>query len=159
MADRYIEYLALDTIPLAIRNPKGHAAKVIRESIDRHGFAEAPMIDERTGRLIAGHGRFADLETRRAAGEGAPDDIKVDAEGRWLVPVQRGWASRDDAEAEAYLLTSNQASIAGGWIDAELAPLIIDLQAGPGLAGVGFTTDDLDEPLRPSSGCTPPRNR
>lgn len=44
----------------------------------------------------------------------------VDPEGRWLVAVQRGWASRDDLDAEAYVIASNRIPELGGWDQEEL---------------------------------------
>ncbi len=41
----------------AARNPKWNAEEEIRWSIGRFGLAELPLLDERTGLLVAGHGR------------------------------------------------------------------------------------------------------
>jgi hypothetical protein len=124
---RYTDYIPLETVKRAPRNPKGHNAELIAGSISRFGIVESPAIDERTGRLVAGHGRLDDWIARKAAGENPPDGIDVDPDtGDWLVPVQRGWASRSDADAEAYLVISNSSSQMGGWDDANLAILLAD---------------------------------
>lgn len=129
----------------APRNPKKHAQTVISRSITKYGVVELPALDERTGRLVAGHGRLTDWQTRRAAGEEPPDGIRVGADGEWLVPVNRGWASRSDADADAYLLVSNQATIAGGWDDAQLGEMLAGLRDTDTdlLETAGFGDDEL----------------
>lgn len=127
MADRRIEYMPLDAIARAHRNPKRHATYAIAASVDRFGLAEVPCLDERTGRLVAGHGRLDDLTARHAAGQPAPDGVTTDDTGTWLVPVIRGWASRDDDHAAAYLLASNRTSELGGWDTGELDALLADI--------------------------------
>lgn len=70
-----MEYLPLDDLKRAPRNPKGHAQKVISESMDVHGYVEAITLDERTGRIVAGHGRLDDLVARRAAEAPPPEGV------------------------------------------------------------------------------------
>lgn len=124
---RRIDYMPLTEVQRAPRNPRTHNVELIAGSITRFGIVESPALDERTGRLVAGHGRLDDWTARRDAGEKAPDGIEVDpGTGDWLVPVQRGWASRNDVEAEAYLIISN--SSGGGWDDAGLAQILADLR-------------------------------
>lgn len=139
---RWLEYLPLSELKRAPRNPKGHAQQIISESMTVHGYVEAITIDERTGRLVAGHGRLDELEARRAAEGDPPDGIMVEGD-EWLVPVQRGWRSTSDAQAENYLLVSNQGTIAGGWIDEELRQMIGDLAEAGELAGSGFTDEEV----------------
>lgn len=145
MSKRYIEYMRLDDLVRAPRNPKDHDAELIQASLRRFGYVEAIALDERTGRLVAGHGRLDQLRAAAAEAEALPDGLELAADGTWLVPVQRGWASSDDAEAEAYVVTSNQATMAGGWKPAELVDVLSDLAAGPGLDGVGFDQASLEE--------------
>ena len=61
----------------------------------------------------------------------------------------RGIHFASDEAAEAYLLASNQTTIAGGWQDEELAKVLADLagQEG-GLLGTGFDQEYLNELLR-----------
>jgi ParB-like chromosome segregation protein Spo0J len=58
---RWIDYVPLDEIAEAHRNPKLHDRRGIRASVTRFGFVEPITIDERTGRLVAGHGRLEQL--------------------------------------------------------------------------------------------------
>src|SRR5438309_327372 len=78
---------------------------------------------DRNGRLVAGHGRVETLQEAKAAGMDAPDGVRVDGD-RWLVPVVRGWASRNDDEASAVLVASNRLTEMATWDDAGLAALL-----------------------------------
>jgi hypothetical protein len=128
-AGRRIEYDDLDSLPPAPRNPKGHNKTAIRASIDRFGFVTPAVVDERTGRLVVGHGRSEVLKDMRAAGQVPPDGVRLSDDGRWLVPVVYGWSSRSDVEAEAYLIADNQNTIAGGWDNDGLVPMLRDIDS------------------------------
>lgn len=143
--DRWTEYLPLDDLIPAPVNPKRHAVDVLDESMGRHGYIEPVVLDERTGRLIGGHGRVETLTARRDAGEAPPDGVTVDPDGRWLVPVARGWASASDLDADAALVTLNRSTELGGWDLPELGALLGTVVEGPGLAGVGYTPDEVAE--------------
>lgn len=144
-----IDHVPLDDLAPAVRNPKGHDLAAIRASITRFGFVAPAIRDERTGRLVVGHGRCEALRAMRAAGEPAPAGVEVDQAGAWLVPVRVGWSSRSDVEAEAYLVLDNQQTIAGGWDFDELAAVVADLVATDrGLTEVlGFSSDELADLL------------
>ena len=51
-----IEYVPLDQLKKAPRNPKAHSDD-IKTSIGRFGYVEPIVVDERTGCIVAGHGR------------------------------------------------------------------------------------------------------
>lgn len=143
---RRIEMTPLSAIKPAVRNPKQHDSAGIAGSISRFGIIETPIIDERTGRLIGGHGRVEDLVSRLAAGQEPPDGIDIGVNGEWLVPVQRGWASRDDSEADAAAIALNRLTEVGGWDTAQLAAILDELAGTPlSLEGLGFDTNDLDD--------------
>jgi hypothetical protein len=152
--DRRVEYMPLATIEAAPRNAKRHATTLIRSSISRFGVGELPLLDERTGRLVAGHGRLDDIAARKGAGEEPPDGVRIGPDGSWLVPVIRGWRSRSDDEAEAYLIASNQLTVRGGWDDDELGEMLASLaDADPDLLDVtGFTAEDLAALLDADTG-------
>jgi len=151
-SERRLEYLSLDELVPALKNPKRHS-DAIDASMTRFGFTEPVILDERTGRLVAGHGRVAALRKLHQQGHAAPEGVRTKAgqaegegfdDGEWLIPVLRGWASKTDADAEAYLVASNRLTEAGGWDDAALAEMLQGLQASDSLLGVGFSEADLD---------------
>jgi hypothetical protein len=163
---RRVEYVPLGDLA-AMRdpaNPKGHDLDSIVASIQRFGFTVPVVVDERTGRLAAGHGRVEALEVLCAADPATPPDgVHRDGDRGWLVPAVRGWSSRDDAEARAFLVADNRLTEAGGWDDAALAALLRDLAAS-GVdvrTGVGFSDDDLaallDAPTFAPDPGDPPR--
>lgn len=143
MATRSLEYVTLQDIVPATRNPKGHALDELAASIDRFGFMEPLLMDERTGRLVGGHGRLETLADAEAAGLAMPDGIAL-VGGRWAVPVTRGWASADDMEAQAALIALNRLVERGGWDNTDLSTMLAELRDGPGLDGVGYSAHDLD---------------
>lgn len=140
-APRGIEYVRLDQVKHAEKNPKGHAEDAIRRAISHHGLGELPLRDDRTGRLVAGHGRHTQLVAMQAEGQDPPDGITVDSDGMWLMPVITGWSSRSDADAKAYLVGSNQITTAGGWDDPGLADLLKDIQDAGLTDLTGFDDD------------------
>ena len=146
MQARRIEYVALSTVQGAKRNPKLHAKEAIATSIRRHGFVELPVIDERTGRLVAGHGRVDDLATKKAAGQPAPAGVRVEHDD-WFVPVVRGWSSESDAQAEAYLVASNRTTEMGGWDTESLASLLDDVRGAGELEASAYSAKELDRML------------
>lgn len=135
-----VTYSPLDSIEGAHRNPKEHDLDGIVASIARHGFVEPLILDERTGRLLGGHGRVEALVAMRAAGEAPPEGLTPE----WEVPVVR-LRSRSDADADALLVALNGLTIKGGWNEAELASMLEELAATDlGLVGTGYSSDDLD---------------
>lgn len=143
-AKRRLELVPLDELMRAERNPKRHDLEGLGASLDRFGYTTPVEIDERTGRLVSGHGRLDALTAKRDAGESPPDGVEEGPDGAWLIPTVRGWASRSDADADAYLVGANQLTIAGGWYETELAALVADLAEDPAnLVGLGFTDAEL----------------
>lgn len=140
----YVAHIALDEVPEADRNPKEHDGAGINRSISRYGMAELPLMDDRTGRLIAGHGRLHQLQQMHADGQEPPSGIEIDDQGRWLMPVIRGWASRSDAEAEAYLIASNRLTERGGWDTFQLTEMLVELADQQLLDLTGYDQGELD---------------
>lgn len=145
--DRSITYVRLDEIQGADVNPKAHDGPGIARSVGDFGLAELPLLDERTGRLVAGHGRIEDLRSRKATGGVAPPDLRIDDDGEWLVPVQAGWSSKNDAHARAYVAASNKLSENGGWDKDLLGAYLGDLNAHGLLELAGFTVEEMDDLL------------
>jgi hypothetical protein len=144
---RTLEYLALDELQPAEHNPKRHDLPLLDESFRRFGYVEPIILDERTGRLVVGHGRVDALRRRRAAGEPPPDGVEVDDDDAWRVPVLRGWSSTDDDEADGYLLASNRLVEAGGWDLDMLADLLPAWDERDALGGTGWSMDALHAAL------------
>ena len=142
MPDRIIEYRRLEDVLPADANPKGHNVPLIRESIELRGFAGALIEDQRTKKLIGGHGRLIALKQMRDEGQTPPDGIGKDDDD-WLVPVEVGWSSRSDAEARAMLVAQNRTVELGGWNEVELGPFLFGLKDAGELSGTGFNDDDL----------------
>ncbi|MDE1904866.1 MAG: hypothetical protein KGH75_00260 [Rhodospirillales bacterium] len=136
--------MPIDSLVPALRNPKRHELEQLRASYRRFGFTNPPILDERTGRLVAGHGRLQLLQIEQREGAEPPEGIEVEGDV-WKVPVVRGWASANDAEAEAYLIADNRQAELGGWDTDLLGPMLDDLAALPELQldGIGFALDDL----------------
>lgn len=144
MADHRIEWLSVSELPPAEQNPKTHDLKTLQDSLRRFGFTEPVILDERTGRLVAGHGRREALIGLKAKGQPAPERIRVDDSGDWLVPVIRGISFADEHEAAAYLLASNKLVEAGGWDRPALADVLEGIQANAPLDGIGFDKFQVD---------------
>lgn len=142
-----VEYMDLGTIVRAPRNPKSHDISALSASLDRFGFVAPLLVNERTGRLVAGGGRLDALQQRKASGGAPPARIRVEGDA-WLVPVLRGVSFATDAEAEAYLVADNRLVELGGWDAAGLGALLSDLAAQDALPGTGYEQDDVDALLR-----------
>lgn len=143
-----MEYVPLDEVQGADRNPRSHRSlETVKGSIREYGFVEAAVHDGRTGKIIAGHGRTEALQAMRAAGEKPPEGIVVDDDGTWRMPLQYGWASRDDAAAETLLVNLNRLVETGGWVTADLASLLDELRsdAPADFALTGFESAEVDE--------------
>lgn len=139
-----LEYMPLSEMVRLPRNPKTHSLKHLGSSMGRFGFTAPPTIDERTGTLVAGHGRIDALKKIRDEGGEPPDRITVNKKGEWMVPIIRGVEFADDREAEAYAIADNRLTEVGGWDFGQLSAIMQDLAAeGDGsLEGLGF--EDLE---------------
>lgn len=145
---RWIAYEHVRQLVPATRNPKGHDLDTLADSLARFGYLDPVVIDERTGRLVSGHGRTEALAIAEAAGLDAPEGITTDAMGAWLVPVVHGWRSANDTEAEAAIIALNRLVERGGWEGTTLVEMLTDLlNAGADLDGIGYTMAELDDVL------------
>jgi hypothetical protein len=116
-------------------NPKWHRVDGIAESIRRYGMDDPVAVNDRTGKLVEGHGRVEALRSMQAAGEPPPPNVK-EKDGRWLVPTVH--LDLDAVSARAYALVHNRAVEAGGWARGSLAGLLRSLSqelAGAGIPG------------------------
>jgi hypothetical protein len=140
-----IEYVPLSELQRAPRNPKSHDHDGIERSMSRFGYVAPIIINDGTGRIVAGHGRLETLDRDKKAGKPAPARIKVRDDGEWLVAVLRGVSFQSDEEAEAYLIADNRLQEKGGWLDAQLAQMLNDIKGAGYLEATGFTAIDLDK--------------
>jgi hypothetical protein len=145
-AKAQIEYMPLSQVRGALRNPKDHDIGELHLSIERFGFADPPTINERTGRLVEGHGRVETLRQMKVAGEPEPRYIRREGD-EWMVPVVRGLSWQTDEEAEAYLIAHNRITEKGGWLDSVLTNVVSDLAAADALIGTGYDEQDVDRLL------------
>jgi hypothetical protein len=139
----HVEYVPLEALRPDPRNPKGHDLDLLEESMERHGYVELVMVDERTGLLLSGHGRRERLAEAFAAGDPPPDGVRVGDGGRWLVPTVRGYRSRDDDDALAMLVGLNHIGELGGWVNVMLSDALGTLtDLSRDLTAAGFTDDE-----------------
>jgi hypothetical protein len=146
---RWMEYRSIDDLPPAPRNPKTHQShRELGRSFRRFGYMEPVIVDERTGRIVAGHGRVDELRAaRRRAPHNPPEGIRVLEDGTWAVPIVRGWASKDDDEAEAALLVQHIGENEwDGDLLSEILGTVLETSV-EGLEGTGFNEDYLAELL------------
>lgn len=137
-----IEYRPLEQISDALRNPKNHAEQSIAASMSRFGYLEPMLVDERTGRLVAGHGRRDELIRARDGGGPVPEGVQV-RKGAWFVPVTVGWASADDTDAHAAGVALNRIGGAGGWDPEALLGILDRWGEEEDPAALGFDRDGL----------------
>jgi hypothetical protein len=145
-----IQYLPADSLQAWSRNPKKHDKKAMVKSLERFGFTAPVLLDETTGRIIAGHGRVEAVLELKASGKPAPLRIRVDGDS-WFVPVVRGLSFASEAEAEAYLVADNRLTEIGGWDDDMLMAMLSDIQVSAGdeaFAGTGFTDREVENLMR-----------
>lgn len=138
-----IEYISIDEVAKWPRNPKLHADTELDESFERFGFVAPAIRDDKTKRLVAGHGRLERLITWRDQGKLAPKRIDVAPDGKWLMPVVCGVSFDNVQEAEAYLLADNQITMSRGWDGPTLQAIGDDLIGGAGLLGTGFDEESI----------------
>lgn len=142
--DLRIEYVALKELVHWPRNPKDHDLGALSQSFKRFGYTSPILVDEGTGRIVAGHGRVDLLLHLKKSGERVPERVR-EANGDWLVPVIRGLRFRSEQEAEAYLVADNQLVMLGGWHDQSLYDILKRQLEGNTLDGMGFTPEDVQD--------------
>ena len=75
-----IVFTPLSEIQEADRNVKDHDIGSIHESMNRFGFTSPLLMNEKTGKLVAGHGRIETLKQKKQFNESPPSNIQVDEE-------------------------------------------------------------------------------
>lgn len=139
-----VEYVSLSEIQRWPRNPKLHSEPELDASLERFGFTNPLILDEASGKIVAGHGRLEALLRRKAAGKEPPERVAMKGK-EWMVPVIRGVRFKDAHEAEAYLLADNRLTEAGAWDDDALAAMLGRLSEGDALLGTGYNAGDVED--------------
>lgn len=120
-----IKYERLDEAVKQIfdKNPKEHDIGMLYESIVKHGYREPAVFDATLKAIVAGNGRTealwqiyidwcADVITE------VPKGIRLADDEMWLVPVLYGVDAITYKDAIAYLIDSNNLTMAGGSLTA-----------------------------------------
>lgn len=152
---RWTEYQAIGELVPATRNAKDHDLEALGRSAEQFGFIEPVVLDERTGRLLAGHGRIEWLQAQEAAGADPPDGV-MDATGGWQWLVVRGISSRDDLHADAMGIALNRVGERGGWKPDTLAEMLDEMTGTPLVDAAGFSADELDDLIASAAGAALP---
>ena len=139
-----IEYMSLEKLKRWPRNAKDHDLGSLHQSLSRFGYVAPILIDERTKKIVAGHGRLDSLLSMKDDGQKPPERI-VSKNGSWFVPVIRGVRFNSDKEAEGYLLADNRLTEVGGWHEDVLAEVLSEFAKEDNLDGLGWDADDVDE--------------
>ena len=139
-----IKYLPLSELIRWPRNPKEHDLELLRRSLLDYGFTVPLLRDERSGRLVAGHGRLEILQTMKRENLAPPKRIMVRGDGEWLVPVLFGVEFESEEQAERYLLVDNRSTELGGWNATMLAEIFSSLDPEKRETLTGFNQKDID---------------
>jgi len=111
--EEHLEWMFIDEVQFADVNPKKHDVGAMFESIMRYGLVEKPVLNEKTQKLVAGHNRIQTLQSMFAHNpSNVPNGVRV-VDGRWQTQIHRGVSFRDDNEAMAYLIDSNNIGLMG----------------------------------------------
>mgnify|MGYP001550252301 CR=1 FL=1 len=137
-----IEYRPLEKIASADFNPKTHDLDAIDASFEQFGFVAPAVIDDATGKLVAGHGRVEALRRLQSKGGAAPKGVFVEGK-TWKVPIVVG-VNLTPEQARAYVIADNRISEKGGWDLSALRSVLGEVDASTVPLGVtGFSKDDL----------------
>lgn len=150
MSQIHIQYEDFEEVKKWPRNPKDHDLHEIRKSFLRFGFVTPILVDEKSGNLVAGHGRVDTLAMLKERGEDPPKRTEVTEDGKWLIPVLRGISFDNFAEAEAYLLADNRLTEIGGWNTEILSVILSEIVDVDGaLDGVGYDIAEVMDIIEP----------
>ncbi len=141
-----IEYMTLEELEGWPRNPKRHDIKTISGSMQEFGYVDPIIIDEKTKKIVAGHGRLDSLKVLRGQGKEPPERIKA-KDGQWSVPVLRGISFKSEKDAERFLIADNRSAELGGWDSQLLAEVLSDYveEDEALLNSMGFEAKDYDK--------------
>jgi ParB-like chromosome segregation protein Spo0J len=127
---RYVAAYAIEKLKFDPKNAKKHAKQTISDSIRANDFYGAALAQEKTGLVLAGHGRIAGAKRT----------------GIKEVPVI--FIDVPDAVARRILAVDNGSTLEEGFDEAKLAALLEEIRDEGGLYGTGYDEADLDELLK-----------
>lgn len=124
----------------AKRNPRRHDVKTIAASIEAHGFNAPPLLNEKGGKLVYGHGR---TKAARWLYDQDPDKVpdriaRSEHDGEWMIPVLRGVPLTKN-QAEEYLVADNRTSERARWEPEGHAAILERIRSRGRLHAVGYT--------------------
>lgn len=153
---QFVEWVKLADVVEADENPRDHDIPYIQSLIRRFGFLQPVVHDERTGKLVMGHGRLAALRGMLADGEDAPGNIQ-ELEDDWALPRVRGFSSQDDDEALVLQIADNRADERSSWQPGPLFDWLSGFASDrPDLLPlVGYDSVDLDRMLAETTTVDP----
>jgi hypothetical protein len=140
------DYLRLDKIKHLPDNAKNHDLGAIILSIKQYGFVDPLAINTTTGNDIDGNGRLDALRSMMLAGMQPPQDVKMDSDGMWLVPVH--YISRPAEIERALAIALNRTNELGGWNAEVLTRVLSDIAADGELTGTGYDAEDVDNLIK-----------
>lgn len=148
--DFKIAYMRLPDVEAAFakRNPRLHDVPAIAESIRLRGFNAPPLVNERDGKLVYGHGRTKGVRWLfENDPDTVPDRLRRDDDGMWLLPVFRGVSFKSKADAEEYLVADNRIGELSSWEPEGLVKILERIRKRGKLAGTGYTSRNVDKLL------------
>jgi DNA modification methylase len=129
------------------RNPRRHDVKTIAAIIRETGFNAPPLLNEKTVRLVYGHGRTKAVRWLfENKPEQVPDRIELDEDGEWMLPVLRG-VSMSKTRAEEYLIADNRAAEKSRWEREGHAEILDRIRKRGRLAATGYTSGQVEKLL------------
>ena len=141
-----IEYIDFEEVRKWPRNPKDHDSMVVQKSMSKFGFTNPVILDDNSGRLVAGHGRLEALRRLKKSGHNAPTRVRVEGD-KWLVPVVRGVTFESESDAEAYLLLDNRSTEIGGWQEDMLGQVLAEMDTSLH-EYTGFFKDEISDLIK-----------
>lgn len=155
LPDLPVRWVNIEDLAAATENPKLHDIETVKASIRRHGYVDYGVMDDRTDRLVGGHGRAEALVEMRDAGE-SPAEWPISVRGGfpgvvvlddgWVVPT--GYTTTADDNDASHLLVSLNSGDRPGWQTDGLADLLDRLDGDRvDLKGTGYNRDDVDKML------------
>lgn len=147
-AEMRIEYMPIAQLKKWPTNPKNHDVEAIEASIREFDFIDPLIIDEKSKKMVAGHGRLEVVAEMKRKGEPPPKGINAHS-GDWWLPVLRGKSFKSEAQAEAYLLANNRLVETGGWNADLLRPALLRLKESEFMPAAGWTPKEIERELKP----------